>query len=69
MADIEKLLDTVSDSSKFEGWNDALSHMVGSIQSKYARRALSEDELSMVAGGVNVPEDLMQKIRARIQDV
>lgn len=65
MADIEKLLNTAADSSEFEGWNDALSYMVSSVQKKYAYRKLSEDELSMVAGGVHTPEELLRDIRAK----
>lgn len=62
MVNAEKLLKTVADSSRFGSYNDALSYMVDSVSKKYSSRMLSEDELSLVAGGVNVSEEQIAKI-------
>ena len=48
---IEELLNAASDSESTGMFNDMLASTVSSVNSKYARKALDDDELQMVAGG------------------
>lgn len=66
MVNAEKLLKTVADSSRFGSYNDALSYMVDSVSKKYSSRMLSEDELSLVAGGVNVSDAQIDELINKI---
>ena len=59
MVSAEKLLKTVADSSRFGSYNDALSFMVDSVNKKYSSRMLSDDELSLVAGGIKMTSELL----------
>lgn len=62
MVDVEKLLKTTADSSKFGSFNDGLSYIVDSVNKKYSSRMLSDDELSLVAGGTGVSDEMIQKL-------
>ena len=59
MVDAEKLLKITADSSQFGSFNDGLSFIVDSVNKKYSSRMLSDDELSMVAGGIKMTSELL----------
>lgn len=62
----EKLLGIAAESSEMKGWSDSLSYMVSSVEKKYQSRCLSDEELGMVAGGVNTDELLVEKLKNKI---
>lgn len=65
--DADKMLKLSADSSALGGMDDELSSVVGSVQDKYGFgkiHSLSDSELSMVAGGVANPEELILKLRS-----
>lgn len=65
---IEKLLKIASDSTEFGSFNDGLSMMLGAEERKLSRKMLSDDELDLVAGGVNVNNDfeLIERLKKSV---
>jgi hypothetical protein len=58
----EKMLNLAADSEKMADWNDGLSMIIDSTKSKSKFAALSDDELQLVAGGVNVTDEFKQQL-------
>ena len=64
---IEKLLNIAADSSRMPGWNDSLSLMLN--KESLSIKALDDEQLSKVAGGVT-PEQLdIEVIKKKLQEV
>ena len=62
----EKLLGIAADSQKSGTWNDSLSYMIDSVKSKHSMTALSDDELSMVAGGTDSDKEAILRLKRAI---
>ena len=63
----EKMLKIAADSWKMPGWNDTLSMVVDSAMPKTGLRALSDEDLQLVAGGAEVSDDLKREIMNKLQ--
>lgn len=60
---VSAMLKIAAESCEMGSYNDALSATVSSVTKRYASaRVLSDDELGMVAGGVNTEEQLKEII-------
>ena len=64
MSKIEKLLRISADSHKMPGWNDSLSYVLG--REEISLHALTDEQLDMVAGGVDVPEEKIRILKERV---
>lgn len=53
---IEQMLTMAAESSQLSGWDDALSRLAHNTILEYESKALSEDMLEFVAGGIKIPE-------------
>ena len=59
----EKLLNLTAESNETGFFSDALSFTVNSVFRKYDSKMLSDDDLMMVAGGVDTDKDLIESIK------
>ena len=57
------MLEFVADSAKMPGWDDALSCITDPISEKAKLIPLSNDELDMVAAGVDMDKELILKLK------
>lgn len=62
----EDFLKIAVDSSRMGNWNDQLSYVTDAAAGRRGLKALSDEDLEMVAAGVDVNAELISKIKNSI---
>ncbi len=66
MIKTEDFLKIAADSSRMGNWNDQLSCIVDAAAGRRGLRALSDEDLEMVAAGVDTDAELICRIKSSI---
>lgn len=65
LMNIETMLKVAADSEKMGGWNDGLSFVLKN-SSRSVMKMIDDDDLQMVAGGVNTDECLIASLKDKL---